>query len=384
MRFRAASLRPSSREQYLRTFWRLVGQWFQLGILFPPSSAEQWEFYAAWAVSAAGLQGSTVDQYISAVSEWFAALRSTGLPAINPARFPGMGPVRKTLRKRYKTPSQAKMHFELPTLRRVFAAGYSPAGLSSAWASSYSDGRIFAEASRLRMLRPLLIPAQGPVRLAIRRNWHARLSLTLLCFGMLRKNVLERLRVTYTVCHGRVLWGADSDIQVRWSYDACQPYLAIRVPGDKNLEGVRWAAIPACIPGVGLSPVEEFCAFVRASLAPPSGDFFFRAPTGHRTQFVLLKEDTERGYASFPSLVKRMYTRAFPAAVDAALYASHSGRKTLAQLLNAAGFPLRLIADTGGWALNKAAAVHAYFSTSVLSILRAVSSIGCGAPGLRP
>ena len=52
---------------------------------------------------------------------------------------------------------------------------------------------------------------------------------------------------------------------------------------------------------------------------------------------------------------------------------THSGRKTLAQLLWDRGFSRRLIADAGGWFLKKEAML--YFKTALHVILAALASL---------
>lgn len=377
MRLRAAGVRESSRGQYQRSFWRSLACFQALRLPFPPTCELHLSVYAAHEVQVRGLQGSTVDHALSAFSGWFQEAQAAGLPVVNPVRLPGVARLRKTLRRRFKKESGAKIAFGLEQLRWTFATGYSVAGLCVDWGLHYSGGRLLDGAVRERMLRHLVVPAGGAARMEIRRNWHARFALTLLVLGMLRKNVLERLRVRYRLApDGSLLLLPESDIRVLFNDDLQQHYLSVRVPGDKNLEGVRYAAIPEVVPGLGLSPVLEFCTFLRAGLAPPSGDFFFHAPVGHATAFYPHKEPPEKGYTQFASLVKRMYKAAFPAAQDVERYASHSGRKTLCQLLFDAGYPLRLLADAGGWSFGKAEALHRYFSCSVLTILRAVASIG--------
>ena len=53
---------------------------------------------------------------------------------------------------------------------------------------------------------------------------------------------------------------------------------------------------------------------------------------------------------------------------------THSGRKTLAQLLCDKGFSRRLIADAGGWFLKKEA-MDLYFKTAMHVILMALADL---------
>ena len=79
---------------------------------------------------------------------------------------------------------------------------------------------------------------------------------------------------------------------------------------------------------------------------------------------------------SFNSYLREAYKKAFPDVSDVYLsrIGSHSGRKTLSQLLWEHGFSRQLIADAGGWYIKREA-VDLYFRTSELLILRALLAL---------
>jgi len=74
--------------------------------------------------------------------------------------------------------------------------------------------------------------------------------------------------------------------------------------------------------------------------------------------------------------LKKAYRTAHPDAPQESVsrLGSHSGRKTLAQMLWNAGFARRLIADAGGWFLKREA-IDLYFKTAPAVILKAIASL---------
>ena len=76
------------------------------------------------------------------------------------------------------------------------------------------------------------------------------------------------------------------------------------------------------------------------------------------------------------SYLREAYRRAFPqvGAEYLKMLGTHSGRKTLAQLLWDHGFSRRLISDAGGWFLKKEA-MDLYFRTAAHVILGALASL---------
>ena len=112
-------------------------------------------------------------------------------------------------------------------------------------------------------------------------------------------------------------------------------------------------------------------------LQPPSGGPLLAFPDKKGPGFA------PKPSASFNKHLRDAYQRAFPdvSAEYLSRIGSHSGRKTLAQMLWDHGFSRKLIAEAGGWFLKREA-VDLYFRTSALLILRALVALRVDTPEL--
>ena len=103
---------------------------------------------------------------------------------------------------------------------------------------------------------------------------------------------------------------------------------------------------------------------------PPSGGKLFAYPDKKGRGFAFKKCTT------FNTYLKSAYRSAFPDSSKDSVsrLGSHSGRKTLANMLWNAGFARRLIVDAGGWFLKREA-IDLYFKTAPYVILQAIASL---------
>ena len=146
-------------------------------------------------------------------------------------------------------------------------------------------------------------------------------------------------------------------------------YISVRVIEDKTHDaraGAHMSYLPMSIPGLGVNSGWAILRYL-VDNRPPAGGFLLAAPLGPSSW-------STSPFSIMAGVFKGAYARAFPNRPVEDI-SSHSGRKTLAQLLHDAGFADTVIADSGGWALKKAA-VHMYFRTGRAMMLRAVSSLG--------
>jgi hypothetical protein len=210
-----------------------------------------------------------------------------------------------------------------------------------------------------------------------RRGRWARLYSLCLNFGMLRNTACSAFTVRYRISPlGSVEFLPGSEISIYFHAGFGAEIIEFVISSDKNVdarrtaeEGGRRAFVPGDLPHFGIA----FAADLRRYLLD------FRPPSGG----PLLAYPTKKGHgfsaspcSNFNTYLRTAYKRAFPDVSSEYLQrlGTHSGRKTLAQLLWESGAERRLIADAGGWFIKREA-VDLYFRTSALIILQAVAAL---------
>ena len=232
----------------------------------------------------------------------------------------------------------------------------------------------YKKASRAkRALQPHEVRAMAQTFSAERRGRHHEICFLIAIFACMRQRAAAHVRVAYEVVQGpegpSISFLKDSDLQWGYCPESRMHYISVRVLEDKNHDagtGAHTSYLPMSVPGLGVNPGWAILRYL-VDNRPPSGGFLLAAPLG-------TKSWSSSPFSNMAGVFKGAFARAFPSCPVEDI-SSHSGRKTFAQLLHDAGFADTVIADSGGWALKKAA-VHMYFRTSRASILRAVSSLG--------
>jgi hypothetical protein len=209
-----------------------------------------------------------------------------------------------------------------------------------------------------------------------RRGRWARSYCSFLNFGMLRNTAVRCLIVAYEIVDSRVIFLPESHVRLYHHPQFDALCVECEVDSDKNMnaqkasrEGGRRAYFPACMPKLGVNPGLDLIEYILRE-RPPSGGPLFAYPLKRGTGF------STKPCTTFNSVLRDAYRRAFPQATAEYLkmLGTHSGRKTLAQLLWDRGFSRRLIADAGGWFLKKEA-MALYFKTAPHVILAALASL---------
>lgn len=217
--------------------------------------------------------------------------------------------------------------------------------------------------------------ANGLVATTRRGRW-ARLYCEFLNFGMLRNTAVNSLIVCYEIVQGTVRFLPESQVRVYHHPQFNAACVECKVDSDKNMnaqkasrEGGRKAAFPAELPNLGVFPGNDLIDYLLRE-RPPSGGPLFAYPLKRGCGFSPKKCTT------FNTVLRDAYKRAFPQVSTEYLkmLGTHSGRKTLAQLLWDKGFSRRLIADAGGWFLKKEA-MDLYFKTAMHVILMALADL---------
>lgn len=224
-----------------------------------------------------------------------------------------------------------------------------------------------------RALQPSEIKAMAQTFSAERRGRHHEVCFLVAIFACMRQRAAARVKVVYKILHGpqgpSVSFQEGSDLNWGYCAESQMHFLSIRVLEDKNHSsstGAHHSYLPMSIPGLDLTPGLTILRYL-VDIQPPSGGFLLAAPTGSSSW-------SPSPFSNMAGVFKGAFARAFPGR-SASDISSHSGRKTFAQLLHDAGFADTVIADSGGWALKKAA-VHMYFRTTRPMILKAVASLG--------
>ncbi len=137
----------------------------------------------------------------------------------------------------------------------------------------------------------------------------------------------------------------------------------MEVENDSSLTGPQVSYHPMQIPAFNMNPGLILVLYL-VHAQPPLAALPLGADKWSASAFTKLAGVSKNGFA-----------RAYPDRADDNSSSSHSGRKTFAQLLHDSGCANTIAADSGGWALKRAA-VHMYFRTSRWMNLQAVSSLG--------
>ena len=338
MHLLAAAKRDSTRVNYaggrkpLETFSN------ELGVsLFPSAPIVLMDFVVHSLT--AGLDSSTIKGRLAAIGDLYeycrVHLRMTGLK--NPLRNAQLVAILRTLGLNYKKPGGGSVALTVTELHGIYHRGFPAATRRARW---------------------------------------ARFFFMFLNLGMLRHTAVQSLVVRYVIADGQVQTLPASDVQVYYHAQYGGIIIAIRVDSDKNMnalkaaqDGGRYAYIPGSLPLLGLEPVADLLEYL-ARETPPSGGKLFAFPDKKGRGFA------EKPTSTFNSYLKKAYRTAHPDAPQESVsrLGSHSGRKTLAQMLWNAGFARRLIADAGGWFLKREA-IDLYFKTAPAVILKAIASL---------
>ena len=209
-----------------------------------------------------------------------------------------------------------------------------------------------------------------------RRGRWARLFFIFLNLGMLRHTAVQALVVVYTVEADGVHFHAGSSVSVYVHPQTGRSCIDVLIDSDKNMnalkaaqDGGRHAYIPGVLDHMNVAAADDLIEYLIRE-RPPSGGPLFAYPAKKGAGF------SAKPCSTFNTYLRDAFKRAFPDASPSRVtnIGSHSGRKTLAQLLWDAGFARRLIADAGGWFLKKEA-MDLYFKTAPYVILNAIASL---------
>ena len=309
-------------------------------VMFPLEDASQAARYIIWSVMLRDptLDASTIRNYCNGVSAAHEFLRAAlKLPnLLNPLRTARVRKLLSVAMNEYKKPSKAKDHWTTRQFRRMLQRGFDT---------------------------------------VTRSGRHRRLALWFHTLGVVRKSAGARLKIKYRLrrdSQGRkvVVWAANSPVQV--CRDGEIRYIKISVTKDKNVQAWkhRITFIPAKVKALGINPVEELEKYIiEESL--PSGSNLLTAPFGkagwRATPYSNQSNAFKEAYAKAHGLPKK--------SPQAQVYGSQSCRKSMAQWLWDDDWDKRVIADHGGWALQRDA-VDIYFKTGRVKMLWAIAHIG--------
>ena len=311
-----------------------------------PLGVESLSHFAVWAVLVRdpGLDTSTVRTYLSGVSRWHEQTREVlaGMPGgrlQNPTKHASHHRLMNSLEKLYKKESSAKDPF---TAKQLFAIATKGFDLDT------MGGR----RDRLNFMLLLLGPMRPAVLSSIVVRYEAR---------RVRGGALEVVFLP-----GSEVYLEKGDIVV-----------AIKPNTDKNVtaKNPRLAHIPGDQRILGFCPGPILLDYLLVA-RPPTGGYLTAASTYPLQPWEqLLRTQVGPGdyradrfnanaYTASCQMVKRSFLRAFPGEAGVlAQYGGGSPRKSLAEVLWAAGFEKRIIRDLGGWALPKSESVDLYFKT---------------------
>ena len=141
--------------------------------------------------------------------------------------------------------------------------------------------------------------------------------------------------------------------------------------GRMNLPDFDGDAFLECIKELDTYILEE---------KPPSGGYLLASPKGGENS----KRFRTTAYSNQSQAYQKAYTRTYPLAPKEQVrtYGAHSCRKSMASWLWDDDWDKRVIADQGGWALQRDA-VDLYFKTAPHTIIAAVRNIGVSLRALR-
>ena len=208
-----------------------------------------------------------------------------------------------------------------------------------------------------------------------RAGRHQRLALWFHTLGVVRKSAGARLKVKYRIrrdSRGQrtVVFSSDSPVQI--CRDDHISYIKVVVSKDKNVQAWkhRTSYIPAHVKALDINPVTELENYLIDEKLP-SGSYLLAAPLGkvgwRSTPYSNQSNAFKQAYEKAHSLPK--------GAPAASVYGSQSCRKSMAQWLWDDDWDKRVIADHGGWALQRDA-VDIYFKTGRVKMLWAITHLG--------
>ena len=308
--------------------------------LFPMEDTGQAARHIIWSVQLREptLDASTIKNYcqgISAAHEFLrAALKLPNL--LNPMRTARVRRLLRVAMNEYKKPSKAKHYWTTQQFKKMLRQGFD---------------------------------------LGTRSGRHRRLALWFHTLGVVRKSAGARLRVKYRIrrdSHGQqqVVFSNDSPVQV--CRDDHISYIKVVVSKDKNVQAWkhRTTYIPARVKALDINPVAALEKYL-IDERPPSGGFLLAAPLGKNGWRTT-------PYSNQSNAFKQAYEKSqgLPSGTPAAsMYGSQSCRKSMAQWLWDDDWDKRVIADHGGWALQRDA-VDIYFKTGRVKMLWAITHLG--------
>jgi hypothetical protein len=296
--------------------------------------------FAVWCIMVRKLDSSTTANKLRGVFAFydFVRLRLCFRHVRNPSRDPELIELLRTLGVNFKKPGGGRLSLSAAELLGLFASGFIGATRRARWARIYAS---------------------------------------LLNFAMLRDTAAKSLRVCYEVsAEGQVSFLTGSEISIYWHAGFGAEVVDVLIRSDKNVDarraaedGGRHSYVPGALPSLGVflaSDLREYLVQIR----PPSGGALLVFPHKRGSGFA---PSVSGGFNRY---LREAYRRAFPDVSPEYLsrIGTHSGRKTLAQMLWDHGFSRQLIAAAGGWFIKREA-VDLYFKTSAILILRALASL---------
>jgi hypothetical protein len=324
-----------------------------------PCSVKQLMQFAIWAVKkhVPPYDTSSVESMLSGISRWMEQCkRATMLLHLpNPTKAAEVRELLLSLAKVYKKPSSAKHPFTPQEFQSILYHGFDK------------------------------------IKLVGRHN---QVLFLLLGAGPLRPKVACNITVSYSVLQSdegflrQVLrFNADSQIWIDEHLDA----VVVSISKDKNVtaKNRRNVYIPNSFMGVKV--VEVLKAYI-LDLRMPSGSYLLASPKSPSTHVANLSflpagvyRETAGGgrffndnpYTASVDAVRRSAKNALPYLSELELkrYGGGSPRKSMAEMLWAAGEQKRTIQDLGGWAVSKRDAVDSYFSTKPHQRLRILAGL---------
>ena len=301
-----------------------------------PESQEEVAMYVAYSLHdrvPATLDSSTLTSYVGNVNTFLNGLRvALGVKIFNPIRGLHVRRLMKVARDDYKKESKAKVPWTIKEFKRMLKHGFA----------NTRTGR------------------------------HQRMCLILHTLGVLRPKAGANMRIKFTRTGQHITYHKSSAFKVN-NIDGIK-HLDLIVRKDKNVKSykIRESYIPSYIKEMGIYPVAEFETYLRES-GIQSGNYFLAAPLGGERS----RSFRTNPYTNHSKAFKKAYLRAHPNATkdDVEHMGGQSCRKSLAQWLWDDGWDKRVIADSGGWALQRDA-VDVYFRTGRTKLLWAMRNIG--------
>ena len=306
---------------------------------FPASPAMLMDF-AVWCILDRGLDSSTTANKLRGVFAFYdyVRVRLCFRHVRNPSRDTELIEMMRTLGVNFKKPGGGKMALSAVELFGLFRLGF---------------------VTRTR-----------------RGRW-ARLFALCLNFAMLRSTAVSAVKVCYRVqADSSIIFLEESEVSIYHHAGFGAEIIDFRITSDKNVDARRAAdgagrhsVVPGELPALGVFFARELREYL-LTMRPSSGGPLLAYPDKKGAGF------SSKPGTGFNKCLRESYRRAFPDVTDAYLsrIGSHSGRKTLSQLLWEHGFSRQLIAEAGGWYIKREA-VDLYFRTSAVLILRALASL---------